>query len=340
MLNEMFIAKKLVLFVSIIISILANSFLIDALQLNQVALFSEALNGIVKGYYVKNNSSLDFLIANNKASNIFASAVITNIMKVNAHLIGPVTISTFDDSKNDKINLSRSTIIFVDQYSTTGRLLSRAKMDNADTMRFQHYEVIKTSFSGSKLNFGVERVYDFDIVNYANFVFHKSGNHLELAALLTMSDISCAVKFKWIHDDFHDQYSVTTYNFCEVVVAYQMWKEGIIHIFIEFLFKILGDEFDFIPNFKYYSTPDEVYEWPREPSFAFLIKDLEVIFITPSDKFHFFKFANIDVALLVSTGELYGMFEKLALPFDQSTWILISMLIIGIFCYIFAETNE
>lgn len=331
-------------FVAILISTFSAS-MSDTIEVNEVKLFSRALSAIVRDYYVKNNLGFDFLIAN-QACNDFAREIISNVVRENSHLIGPVLVSTSDESNIDQIHLLRSTIIFVDEDLSCENLLERIRMKNSGYIRFQHYIVTqKNILSDSRVNLGIKNASDHNIVHYINFVFCNSGKYLHILALFTFNDRKCGMGFqyintfsrsqdKWSNNIFHDQYSVRQYNHCNVSVAYEFWPGEKINVFVEFIFKVFGEQFDFIPTFHYYTSVKELQKMPRHPLFMFYIKDLSN-FLKSLEEYHFFILTNSEIALLVSTGESYGMFEKLALPFDLSTWISIVLCFLMSFFVIF-----
>lgn len=142
---------------------------IDAFKVNKVELFSKALNGIVKGYFVKNNLSIDFMIVNETCSE-FAFEIIANVMKENAQLIGPVTVRTIEEPKVGEIHLSRSTIIVVEQDLTSVELLKKVNTRNIDVMRFQHYVVVQ-KVVGRRIRLGKINAIENYTIQYTNFKF-------------------------------------------------------------------------------------------------------------------------------------------------------------------------
>lgn len=142
---------------------------IYAFNLKRIALFSKALNGIVKGYFVKNNLSIDFMIVNETCSE-FAFEIIANVMKENAQLIGPVTVRTIEEPKVGEIHLSRSTIIVVEQDLTSVELLKKVNTRNIDVMRFQHYVVVQ-KVVGRRIRLGKINAIENYTIQYTNFKF-------------------------------------------------------------------------------------------------------------------------------------------------------------------------
>lgn len=125
--------------------VLSISTVYGSRKVNRNELFSKALGDIVRSYYLKNNLRIDFVIAN-KACSSFANEIITNNLRHNSHIIGPVTMNSFEESKTVKFNLTRSSVIFIDRSSISERLMSKLNMKNTDYMRFHHYVLFKEEF--------------------------------------------------------------------------------------------------------------------------------------------------------------------------------------------------
>lgn len=160
---------------------------VNAFDLKKIEHFSKALNGIVKGYYVKNNLSVDFLIVNESCID-FASGVISKVLKETAHLIGPVTVSTVEESKVDEINLTKSTIIFIEQDWIFGKLLEKLNIINI--MKFQHYVIIQ-KVAETSIDLRVKRVLENDTIRYTNFLYQENNGDFKIFSLLYLHGSKC-----------------------------------------------------------------------------------------------------------------------------------------------------
>lgn len=311
---------------------------------NRNELFSKALDEVVKSYYLKNNLSIDFFIAN-RACSKFANEIITKILKNNAHMIGPVTVNTIEESKTEEINLTRSSIIFIACSSISERLLNKVNMKNTDYMRFHHYVVIQR-ISGSHLNFKLERLTDFSSIHYTNFLYQGFNNNLILSAVINMDDNECGLNMrnvnefssqngKWKSEMFYEKVDVKNYRFCTFIIAVEFWPDGKATFeLIVFLFEVLGKKFDFVPIFKHYHIGDKKELLEISPTFDYHIKEYKALLLN-FDEIQYYILSKNEVALLVSIGEPYGLFEKLMLPFDSVTWMLIMSCFLVAFFVIF-----
>lgn len=104
----------------------------------RIKMFSEALKVIVRDFYAKNSMEFDIIAADMKAWK-FASELIQNIAK--PQQFQPVTISFVDWSKFYHINLTRSSVIFVESSAFYSRNINKIQMRNVDYVRVRHFVI-------------------------------------------------------------------------------------------------------------------------------------------------------------------------------------------------------
>lgn len=322
---------------AILFSVVSVHTVYGLFKVNRNELFSKALVDIIRNYHVKNNLTIDFVIAE-KACIKFANEIITNILRHSAHIIGPVTVNTIEESKTEVINLTRSSVIFVARSSISERLLDKVTMENTDYMRFHHYVVIQRP---SEFHFNTKLISETDSVHYTSFLLQNDNTNLILNAITYMDDNKCALNLRnvnefsikngtWKSEMFYEKANVKNYNFCKIIIAIEFWKNGKPYKeLVEFLFEVLGKKFDFIPSFELYASGDIEAFNKISPIFDYFVKDYKTLFLIYND-LQYYVLSQNEVALLVSIGEPYEMFEKLMLPFDFVTWMLI------LFCFLVA----
>lgn len=105
----------------------------------KVKMFSNALNFIIRDYYVKNSIKFDIVVPDINAWK-FAENVI-QFMSPSIQL-SPVRIRLIDGSKMDKIFLTSSSIIFL---NTTDFFIDnqhKMKMQDIDYVKVRHFAII------------------------------------------------------------------------------------------------------------------------------------------------------------------------------------------------------
>lgn len=302
----------------------------------QIKLFSNALNSIITNHYLKEKLGFDFLVSDRKCSE-FASAIITNVIKNNLQLLDPYTIQFIDEARTKEIELSRSTIIFSEQDFTINRMLGKVKMKNIDYLKFHHYIVVR-KISKPRMNIGLTEITETDTVLYSSFLVQETPDFIVVKAVFLFDDNYCDAVIKPIIDlssviipnksidyNFYDRSKVKQYNFCEFKIFKEDFEIGTRSIFIDFLFDILSKKFNFTIEYIYRSQQDTV-----PFLFKYYIRNLDTLTrlyentsSLGSTGFQFVLVSVHEMALLVSIGEPYGMFDKLLIPFDLATWLAI-----------------
>lgn len=304
--------------------------------------FSNAVNVILKEFYMKNNLRFDFLLIGEK-NWTFPREIISNVMK-SSHELSPVEIHS-KRKKTLRIRLNRSTIIFLESAENVTMLNNKIRMNNKAYMKFQHFVIIQNNTK--KIDPGINKYFPNDvnshIINYEMFMFkNKNGSNLGLEAFEKFSSHECKQGMmrknqfsmknqSWMsqefslreHDQFHGCVLVFRAVFYELFGEMAMGNplgEGDIGIFKEFSKKL---------NFTYYlSGKSEKFDVGCH------FRDLHNIDATSQDEYFFYLFFDVREVLFYSTGEEYSSYDKFLLPFDTGTWICCGLFLTGAFLII------
>jgi hypothetical protein len=312
----------------------------EVLNANDVKSFSNALNVIVKEFYIKSNLTFDIFLIDEYSN--FPKDVISNVLKSNPD----ISVQIRHKHLKGYIRLKRSTIIFLDSTKNSEKLNERIKMGNLAYMKFQHTIVVREhtkniSFGLEKLNFTQIKS---DIVNYEIFIYKNSTSRstLDLQMYERFTERNCKHGIftknqfilnnqSWISNNFalrkYDQFNKCPLTFV-VVQMTQIGENEIGNILCGYgggLFKELASKL----NFTYTTTSKGEYE------IACHYRDLRHViknFNFPCNKYEFFEVSEV---LMYSIGEEYTSYEKFLLPFDSGTWICCGIFFVGAFLVIF-----
>lgn len=184
------------------------------------------------------------------------------------------------------------------------------------------------------MNFKLEGLADYSAINYANFLYQGFYINLILSSAILMDDHECGLNMRnvnefssqngqWTNEILYEKAAVKSYSYCMITIAVEFRPSGrASYELTVFLFKVLGKKFDFIPIFKLYKFGEYDSMLKLSPMFEYHIKEYRTLLLHYGD-FQYYILSNNEIALLVSIGEPYGIFEKLMLPFDSVTWMLI-----------------
>lgn len=122
-------------------------------DVKKVKLFSNAITEMIRDFYIENSIKFD-IVASDIDNWKFAAEVINNIRR--SFGTEPVTISYVDVSKLDQINLTRSSIIFVESSDFYTQNEKKIQMKNFDYIKVRHFLVIE-NLKKFEMDFRVDR---------------------------------------------------------------------------------------------------------------------------------------------------------------------------------------
>jgi hypothetical protein len=148
----------------------------EVLNANDVKSFSNALNVIVKEFYIKSNLTFDIFLIDEYSN--FPKDVISNVLKSNPD----ISVQIRHKHLKGYIRLKRSTIIFLDSTKNSEKLNERIKMGNLAYMKFQHTIVVREHTKN--ISFGLDKFDHYDvndaILNYEIFIYKNFSTRSNL----------------------------------------------------------------------------------------------------------------------------------------------------------------
>lgn len=291
-------------------------------------IFSKALSEIITKFYIKNSIEYE-IIAPDIKSWKFASKIIPNLAK--DLCLKPTRISFIEESKSKEINLTRSTIFFLESGLSYARIYNKLKMLNIEYMKMRHFAVINI--------IGNMRLGDVGFtssVYVTNFLSHQNDPlnafHLHLGQFITECGPNNEImtkyqhinyfrsdsfsSFSWTNDDFELNHPKINLNGCN----YNVMCKSCFHEHNKIksadsdnskILRILKERLNFNAT-----LVDDT------GSYHFI---LDVILFKADNIFHNFVISTAEFTLIFSTGEPYSQIEKLIVPYDTESWIAIGI---------------
>lgn len=289
----------------------------------KVKTFSNALNTIVRNYYVKNSVKFDFLIYGKKSEK-FASAIITNIMKLNPEVVSSelIFLSALD---NKDITLQHSMIIFVNSFDHLQQIRQLIIMTNIDFMEYQLTMVLE-NYEDLDLHYGSFQRIDLEpespihneislFPTKDNIALYRveSFATLKCSTIMIASNIFFGKNQSWMFDDV----SVKQYNQlngCKLLVS--MNTEGTYRVglgsFVKKSFQLLSHKLNYrvLPTPMGSITSENLYIGFFECN----IRNYKISYM--------FCYTHKEFTFVLRDGDEYTNYEKFVLPFEYETWIL------------------
>lgn len=295
---------------------------------------SNALNVIVKEYYLKNNMTFDFVIFGENCTT-FGQDIITNVMISNPGITGVGSIEMRLEKWNstERIILKRSTIVFIESFGHYEWWYLRVGMANTDYMKFQHILVYKKQIKKFGFPHYIRRQTMFYDIFHYELSLYQTGQNLVLngATFQTLPgqpfgiDLNIVNVFslknqKWQSNVF-TQEQLRHFNGCALVFGGDERRQ--LNLAESYVFSMIQNLLE--SHLKFSSH----INWgPGAYHVEFRISKMSSLdFII--------NFYETKYALVVSTGEEYSSYEKFYLPFDLLTWILCGIFFSGSFLVIF-----
>lgn len=297
-------------------------------DLGKVKMFSKALDGIIKEFYIKNSLKFD-IVAADVTNWKFASDVIQNTVKMFG--CEPVAISYIDGTTLDQINLTKSSIIF---FGT-----SKSLCLHADNMIMHHigYTKVRHFIVVEKIDIFVDmKLKISSAIILANMLFWNE----KLKAILLLQMTTVCGSDKVMSYDFEP---INTFT-----MNYMSWAKNVYEIdepmrnlkgcnytVLCSTCMLVNDIWDVHQNLgQFFMSTLRILE--EKLNFQATIygdgdynASVNMIFdggtLFSADKLDIFVFETTECTLIFSTGEPYTPFEKLVIPFDMETWIALGV---------------
>lgn len=319
---EMKFSRKLIIFFLVVLTSKVES-VPKKSDSDLVKSFSNALNFIVKEFYLKNDMKFDFLIFGKKCEK-FSFGIISNLMKSNRG-INSIEIKLEQVRSNASIPLIRSTIVFIESFERYAEYHRRVSMENVDYVKFQHILVYKNK---NRNNYPLHlirpqeekwlsRTYNYELGLYRT---KQNPNQLILNGYTHSFETGeiCGFEMKtlniftisnqtWENDKFAFD-EIKSFNGCILIfnlIAADGKKVGWYNRILFDLFTKLQEELKFVLNKDSDSFHAELNDY-RNENF---------------DKNFIFKFFDQKWALVIALGDEYDSYEKFYLPFDNPIWM-------------------
>lgn len=315
-------ASKLFCFRVIIISLFSLSLIqISHCNVNKIRVFSAALDAIVKDFYIKNSLKFDIVAADVNNCN-FAGSVIQNIAKKNYAVTNQ--ISFIDLTNLNHMNLSRSTIIFLEGDSFSSENLRKINILNVDYMRVRHFIVIQdwienrsviTDFQSS-LNQISYLTYDsaIDIIKL-NQISITCGNNQRAKSIKNVINKFPLKNMMWKTDSFETNDNVRNLGGCTYqVLCSQCVGRNASNSFALKILELVEKKLNF--------NSEILVKDDGKVTFSFEIASLST---AVTYLYYVSVFDVQEHTLLFSTGEPYSPFDKLIIPFDFEVWIALAV---------------
>lgn len=315
-------ASKLFCFRVIIISLFSLSLIpISHCNVKKIRVFSAALDAIVKDFYIKNSLKFDIVAADVKSWK-FAGAVIQNIAKKNH--ADTIQISFIDLTNLNHLNLSRSTIIFLESDSFSSENLRKINIFNVDYMRVRHFIVTQdceeirpviTDFYSS-LNQISYLTYDsaIDIIKL-NQISITCGNNQRAKSVKNVINKFPLKNMMWKTHSFETNHDVRNLGGCTYkVFCPQCVDRNASKSFALKILKLVEKNINF-------SSEIVVID----DGSAFFSFETSALSTAVFYRHYVFVFTADEHTLIFSTGEPYSPLEKLIIPFDFEVWIALTV---------------
>lgn len=319
----------------------------------KIETFSNELLAFITNYYLNETyQRFDYVILGKNCKK-FAFAVVSNVHKKLQRIpvTFSITIKYLENSIVEKeIILETSTIIFIDSDKDYKDIQGKFVMKNIDNMKFQHI-IIFQSTAGNQTNVGrFPMLYD-SLNLYMSFIAQQKTDIENIIKMFTFDAIStpkCKLKFcavnefstlkqKWTTDqfgllnkkkqfnkchfriysnrfDFAHEYSVSKTSKSSMK-GQELLSSQLVRGFYEFtvnVFDILAQDLNFT-----YSKQTENTRFDFEINISPFSESSAV------KNSHFLVYSEDEYTLVISTGEPYDALEKLILPFDPMTWLMV-----------------
>lgn len=322
--------------------------------------FSNALECLLEEYYIKNSIGFDVAILD-KSSESFSFDVLTKILTKNKNILTLKVLNFNKYQKKKMLIVSRSIIIFAINIKvlTTGTLDSKVKLARRYSKQLQIFLVCINSDERSMENLYFNSSIKFDPANPSDVLEIKTSIHtsvitqdvvnqkISLFSFAYLTGPNCSHKLikvnefstklqKWITGRFGPNKLLSFYDCHLKILTTTSPFDG---TGLSPYYKQLMDSTAAKFNFRYSFLHIE-----NESDFHTIIA-LDRPMVTAMDNknlaecFEYFHFFEVFFTLIVSTGETYTPLEKLFLPLDRETWILVSLFYFcGIVVILFVKT--
>lgn len=300
--------------------------------------YSNALNVIVKEYYLKNDMKFDFMIYG-KECKTFSYDIITNVIKSNPQ-IGSIEVKLLKVDSLEKIHIKRSTIFFIESFKQYLDLFSRVRLNNTDLMEFQNIVVYKNKIQ-KYLPFVLNRTSDIELSATFNYELglyrsQNKSNQLSLDGYTPWFEKGkeCNFSFNTINTFIFRNQSWENYEFsmeeikhfkgCILTFGNVDNSERKFGFFDNALFELFGslkNELDFEQKINF----DEFHIEVENSANYYHIGYIKFVYV----------FYEVSLAFVIGLGDEYGNYEKFYLPFDNSIWIWCGIFFGGGFLVIF-----
>lgn len=314
--------RRFTVIIIVILSIVSeiSNLIINSNDFKKVKMFSNALHYIIRDYYVKNRIEFDILAADVDAWK-FAENVIQNMSP--SLRLTPVNISFIDGAQMKHINLTSSTIIFVNTTDFFVHHQNKIKIINIDYKKVRHFAVI--GYVGG-IDMGTEVNKAVHVTNL--LVHNKKKNAIGLRQLVTeceadgkRSSVFEVVNefwpenMTWKSDIFElnePMQNLMGCNFrvkCNSCFSHNHNQR----IFLLEILTILEESLNF-----------NALIVQGDKNFTNYTFVFDVGALGASYYYNFFPYETMEWTLIFSIGEPYTPFEKI-IPFDMGTWIALGV---------------
>lgn len=313
--STMKVSNKLLLLKLFNFLVISTAFLqsTSCSDIRKVKIFSNALEAIIRDFYVSNSIDFDILASDMSSWN-FASSVIENSAKI-IHS-GLVTLSYVDGSELQQINLTRSTIIFVGSNSFFGQIEEKIIMHNIDFMRVRHFVVIERAdqFEGifilKNSTFYVSNLLSYYERTKKIYLVQLLDSDCESAKMKAINEFS-PISLKWKTNIFELDEPLRNLGNCSFIVKCDFcFDTRVAHkMFLLTILGILEQKLNFESTLVY---------GDRKSMFR-----IDIGTLSAAVSHNIYVFETVEYTLTFTTGEPYTPFEKLIIPFDKETWTAI-----------------
>lgn len=314
-------------------------------DLQSTKTFSNALNVIVKKFYLENNIKFNFLIYGEQCES-FAYDIISNVMQSNPEIeSSEIKLEKEHSNKSAKITLMRSTIIFIESFQSYPSYFDRIEMSNTDYLKFQHILVYKEAnedFSPAELTNLPAYYLLYTSISYELGLYRTIKNPFQLILNGHTHSFernkTCNFEDKtlnifsiknqtWENDNFEFE-EIKNFDNCVMMFGsdrdIETWKKDILTIRRLAAFMTMKDslnfqmQINFSIGYNYHASLDHFDDSGEYNRFSFV-----------------YIFSEQREALVIALGDEYGPYEKFYLPFDNLTWVWCGIFFGGGFFVIF-----
>lgn len=322
-----------------LLQFLAQSVFLYKFNRKKVEICSRALIDIINNHLLEINNLkyLDFIIIDQNYR-IITKEIISNVLKNCNNSLHYSTIYK-EESENKSIILKHSSIIFIRSDEYLGHITERVYHKIID-LKLHHFififECTGKMPKFSKSIFGVT-----NMLHYSS-VLYQDPNSFNIKLLTTNSLASiCKNQSIFVLEN-------------EYLVSENQWRN------LRFGFKQVKD-FENCTLIIHCSSMMTVYGFNDgfsntmeliQDKFNFKAKiisskspqtdvDMAIHFSATAGYYDIYIFLSIELTLMYSAGEIYDSYEKLILPFDTETWILLGIsFAIGVFIILFVKIRH